>query len=309
MMNEQVIPIDVFAHVLAPRFYQKMLKIDATIPQKAGYVNNKALIDLDFRQSKTTVNTKQIISMMNLNPEDFVDAETALKLCWDANKELSTMVVDHPEQFVGAVAMVPMNNLDGARKIMEKQVQNDPNLMGIQLFTRALGKSIADSEYDQIFALAEELQQPIWLHPVFDERKPDNNIVFSWKYELTQAMQQLVVNGVFQHYPKLKIIVHHAGAMVPFFAGRIKTILSEQQNEDFHKFYVDTAILGNPEALNLTIAYFGVDHVLFGTDAPFGIPPVGASQVILEAIDQLDLSEEQRQQVLVTNIKNLIDSK
>lgn len=305
MLNSKV-PVDVFAHVVAPKFYQKMLQIDPTIPEKASYIKNQALTDLEYRQKQATVPTKQIISMMNLNPEDFVGPEEALQLCFDANQELSEMVTDNPDQFIGAVAMVPMNNLSGVQKIMEEQILNDKNLLGIQLFTRALDKSIADSDYDGIFALAESLDLPIWLHPVFDDRKPDNNIVFSWEYELTQAMQQLVVGGVFQRYPNLKVIVHHAGAMVPFFSGRIEAIMSSKQAQDFHKFYVDTAILGNPAALNLTVKYFGVDHVLFGTDAPFGILPVGASQIILDAIAELDLTEEQQHQILKTNFEKLI---
>ena len=57
-------------------------------------------------------------------------------------------------------------------------------------------------------------------------------------------------------------------ATSPFFSERIRYILLEDQEKDFHKFYVDTAILGNPKALELTVEYFGVDRVLFGTDLP-----------------------------------------
>lgn len=304
MSNEQ--PIDVFAHVLAPKFYQQMLAIDPTIPEKAPYVNAPALTDMAFRQANETVATQQIISMMNLNPEDFVSAKPALELCRAANDELSQLVTDHPDLFCGAVAMVPLNNLDGAQQIMTEQVAPNPQLFGVQLFTRALGKSIADESFDPIFATAEQLGLPIWLHPVFDDRKPDNNIVFSWEYELTQAMLQLVAAGIFKRHPQLKIIVHHAGAMVPFFAGRIDAILPADQAQDLHKFYVDTAILGNPTALQLTTEFFGADHVLFGTDAPLGIAPVGASQQILTAIDDMPVSDQVKQQIRTDNARKLL---
>lgn len=119
-------------------------------------------------------------------------------------------------------------------------------------------------------------------------------------------MLQLVESGIFQDYPNLKIIVHHAGALAPFFSGRIKYILPENQVEDFRKFYVDTAILGNPKALELTIDYFGLDRVLFGTDAPLGIAPAGATQVISKAIDSLLLSQEDKQVIYAENIKLLL---
>lgn len=51
-----------------------------------------------------------------------------------------------------------------------------------------LSKSIANPEFDPIFKKAAKLNLPLWLHPVFDQRKPDNNLVFSWEYELSQAM-------------------------------------------------------------------------------------------------------------------------
>ncbi|MGV0167498.1 amidohydrolase family protein [Furfurilactobacillus sp. WILCCON 0119] len=298
------LPIDVFAHVLAPNFYQKMLAIDPSIPEKAPYVNAPALTDMEFRHDHMQVQTQQIISMMNLNPEDFTDPQTAFDLCTFGNAELETLVTTHPDQFIGAVAMLPLNNPDGVTSIM-RTIATQPHLLGIQLFTRALGESIADPAYDYIFKLANKLSLPIWLHPVFDDRKPDNNIVFSWEYELSLAMQQLVSAGIFERYPALKIIVHHAGAMVPFFSGRINAILPADQAAAFHQFYVDTAILGNPTALKLTVEFFGADHVFFGTDAPLGLPPVGASQEIIEAITTMTADVTLQKQILFKNAQAL----
>jgi predicted TIM-barrel fold metal-dependent hydrolase len=208
--------------------------------------------------------------------------------------------------FEAAVGMVPMNNIDEAVAIVREQVIADPDMVGIQIFTRALGKSIADSEFRPLFAVLAEAGVPAWLHPVFDGRKPDNNIVFSWEYELTQAMLQMVQAGLFQEFPELKVIVHHAGAMAPFFAGRIDRILPAEQAADFRKFYADTAILGNPRALDLTVDYFGADHVLFGTDAPLGILPAGATKEICQAIDEMHVTEAERAAIYEGTYRSLI---
>ncbi len=136
---------------------------------------------------------------------------------------------------------------------------------------RHTGLTIADEQFRPLFAALAEADVPAWLHPVFDLRKPDNNIVFSWEYELTQAMLQMVQAGLFQEFPNLKVICHHAGAMVPFFWGRVERILPQAQVADMRKFYVDTVILGNTSALELAVATYGVDHVLFGIPA-LGIP-------------------------------------
>lgn len=298
--------IDVFAHVLLPKFYEKMLKIDANIPKDIPFINNEVLTDMKKRRETALSGVKQIISYVNVNPEDYVDGDRAYELCKEANEELIQTIRDNSDIFYGGVAMIPMNNIDGAIDIMENQVLKNKELFGIQIFTRALGKSIAADEYLKIFEYASKYNLTIWMHPVFDNRKPDNNIVFSWEYELSQAMMDIVNAGIFQKYPNLKIIVHHAGAMVPFFAGRVKYILGLEKEKDFKKFYVDTAILGNPKALDLAASYFGVDHLVFGTDAPLGIMPAGATKEILEAIDNMSITAEDKEKILNDNIVNII---
>ncbi|MGT2874031.1 amidohydrolase family protein [Streptococcus gallolyticus subsp. gallolyticus] len=283
-----------------------MLALDPALPQKMPFLQNPILQDMEKRQALQDLAVKQIISFVNVNPEDYLEAEPALNLVQEANQELLETVQAYPGQFFGGVAMLALNNIEGSLEILEDFVVKHSEIVGVQLFSRHLGLSIADQGFRPIFAKCAELDIPIWLHPVFDNRKPDNNIVFSWEYEQSQAMLQLVGAGIFQDYPNLKIIVHHAGALAPFFSGRIQYILPEKQVEDFRKFYVDTAILGNPKALELTLDYFGLDRVLFGTDAPLGIAPAGATQVILEAIDSLPLSQEAKQAIYSGNIKQLL---
>lgn len=198
-----------------------------------------------------------------------------------------------------------MNNIEAACKVISS-IKDDENLVGAQIFTRHLGKSIANKEFRPVLAQAAKLHVPLWMHPVFDARKPDNNLVFSWEYELSQAMLQLVQSDLFQDYLNLMILVHHAGAMVPFFSGRIDHILDEKHAQDFKKFYVDTAILGNTPALQLAIDYYGINHVLFGTDAHFAVMPSGADQLITQAINDLTISDKDKQKIFHDNYYSLI---
>ena len=179
--------IDVFAHVLLPKFYEKMLQIDSNIPKDIPFINNEVLTDMNKRRELFPSGVKQIISYVNVNPEDYVDGVRAYELCKEANEELIQTIRDNADIFYGGVAMIPMNNIDGAIDIMENQVLKNKKLFGIQIFTRALGKSIVADEYLKIFEYASKYNLVIWMHPVFDNRKPDNNIVFSWEYELSQA--------------------------------------------------------------------------------------------------------------------------
>ena len=298
--------IDAYAHILPAKYYQKMLSVEPNIPNMFPFIKIKTLMDLDERLTKwPDQNTKQVISLANISPEDFTDSKTSAELCQSANEELSNLVDQHPGKFAGAVAILPMNNIESACKVISS-IKDDENLVGAQIFTRHLGKSIADKEFRPVLAQAAKLHVPLWMHPVFDARKPDNNLVFSWEYELSQAMLQLVQRDLFQDYPNLKILVHHAGAMVPFFSGRIDHILDEKHAQDFKKFYVDTAILGNTPALQLAIDYYGIDHVLFGTDAPFAVMPSGADQIITQAINDLTISDKDKQKIFHDNYYSLI---
>lgn len=298
--------IDVFAHVLPPKFYEKMLAIEPEIPKRYAFFNNPTLGNMENRRAHWDGSTRQVISFVNALPEDYVGPSEAAELCWSGNEELIAMRRANPDMFEAAALMVPMNNIDEAVRIVQEQVLGNEDVVGVQIFTRALGLSIADEQFRPLFAALAEADVLALLHPVFDLRKPDNNIVFSWEYELTQAMLQMVQANLLQEFPTLKVICHHAGAMVPFFAGRVDRILPAAQAADMRKFYADTAILGNPKALDLAVDYYGIDHVLFGTDAPLGILPAGATKEILAAISEMNISEADKDAIRYGNYQRLI---
>lgn len=298
--------IDVFAHVLLPEFYGRMLAIEPKIPEVYAFFNNPVLQDMDVRRAHWDGKTTQVVSYVNCCPEDYVGPDEAARLCWEANEELLAATRANADMFESCVGMVPMNNVAEAVRIVREQVVGNPEMVGIQLFTRALGKSIADQEFRPLYEALDECRVPVWLHPVFDVRKPDNNIVFSWEYELTQAQLQMVQAGLMRDFANLNVIVHHAGAMVPFFAGRVDRILPADQAADFHRFYADTAILGNTAALELALDYYGPDQLLFGTDAPLGILPAGATREIAEAIDAMQVTGEVREAVYHGNYERLV---
>ena len=83
----------------------------------------------------------------------------------------------------------------------------------------------------------------------------------------------------------------------------------KDKKEEFKKFYVDTAILGNTKALELAVDYFGIDKVLYGTDAPFGIMPNGATKEIESAIDALPFSSGEKEKIYSKNLQNLLKRK
>lgn len=298
--------IDAFAHVLPKNYYSRLIEFEPYVPRRYPYFNQQTLVDMDIRRAHWDGSTRQVISIVNALPEDYCDPDVSGELCWMGNEELMRYRRDNPDMFEAAVLNIPMNNPEMARTIMCEQVLPNKDCVGVQLFTRALGKSIADRQFVPIFEALNDYRISCWLHPVFDDRKPDNNIVFSWEYELTQAMYQMVQARLFDEFSLLKILCHHAGAMVPFFKGRIDNIMPGKFAEQMRNFYVDTAILGNGAALKLAIDFYGEDHLLFGTDAPFGAKPAGATDKIRLAIDEMGLSDELRAKIYHENYRNFI---
>jgi aminocarboxymuconate-semialdehyde decarboxylase len=118
-------------------------------------------------------------------------------------------------------------------------------------------------------------------------------------------MSRLIFSGHLDRYPGLRILTHHAGGMVPHFAGRIGAGLDQfgqrtpdedlsqvakrltKRPYDYYKmFYGDTALFGAEHALRCAIDFFGVDRILFGSDMPFD--PEKGPQFIRETIANLD---------------------
>ena len=304
--------IDAFAHILTPNFYNNMLEIVPDLEIKFPYMKNKILIDVQVRREsiKKFKGLKQIVSMINLNPEDFVDKDLSFELCWKANEELINIVKENNDIFVGAVAMLPLNNIEGSIKIIREQVISSEQLLGVQLFSKSLGNSIASDKFLSLFEEIYKNNISVWLHPVFDINKKDNNLIFSWEYEQSQAMLEIIMADIFVKYPKIKILCHHAGAMVPFFSKRLPlTMPAEKYSDMFKLFYVDTAILGNTLSLEMALDYYGTDRLIFATDAPLGILPDGPTEVVIDSVECMKITGDIKEKIYKKNIEEFLDIK
>jgi len=149
---------------------------------------------------------------------------------------------------------------------------------------------------------------------------------FGWPYETSVAMARVVFAGLFDRWPALKIISHHMGAMAPYFAGRLgpgwDQLGARTSDEDlslvlkrlhkrpidyFRMFYGDTALFGAYDATVCGLQFFGVDHVLFASDAPFD-PEKGPMYIreTLSVVDRLPISAEERERIYWRNAAALL---
>jgi 2,3-dihydroxybenzoate decarboxylase len=178
-----------------------------------------------------------------------------------------------------------------------------------------------DKRFWPIFERAQALDVPLYLHPsipvkaVVDayyrdylDRYPQLQAA-AWGYTVETATQgvRMVLSGVFEKYPGLKIILGHLGESLPFSAWRIDMCLSRGGQpstfrETFNRhFWITTSGNFCTPALMCCIMEMGVDRILFSVDYPFVPNPPGAKWM-----QDLPLSLEDRTKILSGNCKRLL---
>ena len=305
--------IDMAAHILTPNFAKKYAALIPAIRERIE-MRTPAVADLEIRMRLMNryPNVLQVLTMANLPLERYVEnAADAIELARIGNDDLADIVLHYPDKFMGAAAILPMNDVDAACKEAERAIKQ-LDLQGIQLYTRINGVPAADEKFLPLFEMMDDFGLPVWIHPTLNPQLDPDNDMFTWEYELTSCMHKLVVAGIFKKFPNIKIIIHHAGAMVPFFRGRVEYTLNlyplpyKGLSDDFKKFYVDTAIYGNTDGLMEAYTFFGADKMLFGTDAPLG-PKWGMIEGTIESIERMNIPEEEKRMILKENALDMFN--
>lgn len=305
--------IDMAAHILTPNFAKRYAYLVPAIRDRIE-MRTPAVSDLEIRMRLMSryPQVLQVLTMANLPLERYVEkTEDAIELAKIGNEDMANIVLRYPDKFMGAAAILPMNDVDAACREAERAIR-ELDLQGIQLYTRVNGVPVADEKFRPLFRMMDDFGLPIWIHPTLNPNLDPDNDLFSWEFELTSCMHKLVIAGIFREFPDIRIIIHHAGAMVPFFMGRVKYTLNlyplpyKGLSEDFRKFYVDTAIYGNTPGLMDAYAFFGADHMLFGTDAPLG-PKWGMIEGTIESIARMNIPEEEKHLIYKHNALNMFN--
>jgi len=304
--------VDIFAHILTPEYTRRYAEVNPKIKERPEY-NTEPNVDLSVREKlmRRRPDVLQVITMANIPIEKWAPEHSA-ELARIGNEELAALVRKRPDLFFGAAAVVPINEPDKALAEIEYAV-GTLRLAGIQLPTRVGTEWLASDKYRPILAKMAELDKPIWIHPDHNEKLDKDIGIFSWPFETSQCMLRLVQSGIFNEFPNIKFIAHHAGAMVPFFCERIKYIMAAgiaagpqpfpNAHEHFKKFYVDTALYGDTEALMCAYDYYGADRIFFGTDAPLGPNMV---EDTIRSIERMPIPQSEKERILRLNASELL---
>jgi len=334
--------LDIFPHIFPSAFFERMKEIAAAKPALAAnikrWLNIPVLWDLEKRikMMQRWPGYQQVLTLSLPAIEFLADENESPALARLANDGMAEIVQQHPALFPAFVASLPMNNVPAALEEMDRAI-GKLGAKGIQIFTNMNGRPMDEPEFFPIFErMSKKYDLPIWVHPTRtakfadypSEQKSRYEIywLFGWPYETSAFMARLVFSQMFEKLPKLKIITHHLGAMAPFLVDRIGYGMdqfgSRTTDEDyegllkrmkkrpleyFKMFYGDTSVNGSGSAIRCGLDFFGVDHVLFGTDCPFD--PQGGPLFIRETIKTLDkmtLKPADRRKIYFGNAVNML---
>ncbi len=248
-------------------------------------------------------------------------ADIAVKLTREVNDRLAERIKTNPSRFAGFAAL-PSSVPEAAADELERCVK-ELGFKGAMIHGTANGEYFDNKKFWPIFARAEKLDVPIYWHPSLPDPRitdiylkdyvQDFAMVVrpAWGFTIDTATQaiRLILSGVFEKHPKLKIILGHFGETLPFLLWRIDNALKRpgQKPLEFRQiftgnFWLTTSGFFSDPALLCCVMEMGVDRILFAVDWPFVID----NKPSVEWMKRVPLSDEDKVKILSGNAKRLL---
>lgn len=312
--------IDAFAHLYPPAYMERLDALPVQLPVFVHDAPSHTDVTFRIEELDRFEIEKQAVALGTPAFDELFAPEQLEKACELArigNDGIAESVVRFPGRLIG-VATLPLvggRSVDAALVELGRAVKQ-LSCSAVQLYTSAAGKPLDSPESLPLLARIAEFDIPILLHPVGGNdsvlaRDYMLWLTFGWPFETSLATTRLAYAGIFEKFPRLKILTHHLGAFIPFMAERIKGVnftleraegirLAEPILTTLKRFYGDTAVNGYGPALNAGYEFFGADHILFGTDYPF--VPIASQQ---QAVVDWEITAEDKSKILDGNARRL----
>jgi len=329
--------IDVFNHFMPKAIYDRLASLVPGHVALSAFPELPTLWDVDARLKMMDEfgELQHVLSLANPPIEMLGTPDKTPELARIANDGLAELCRRHPDRFPAFIASMPMNNIDACVREAGRAIR-DLGAKGVQVFTNVLGKPLSTPEFRPLFQAMAKHDLPVWIHPIrgpqfadyATEKASENEIwfTFGWPYETTACVTRLIFSGIYDELPNLKIITHHMGGMVPFYAGKIdlgfdqifhgktdenpvarKAGLKKRPAEYYRMLYADTSVNGSAAAARCGHAFFGTSHCLFATDAPFDAEQ-GRMLIreTLAAVNALEIPQAEKERIFSGNARELL---
>jgi aminocarboxymuconate-semialdehyde decarboxylase len=227
------------------------------------------------------------------------------------NEEMAGAQRKYPGR-LWASAAVPLVDTKIAIEVLDDAVSR-LGLMGVNMPGSIGSDPRIDAErLEPFYARVEELGLPVFLHPtdalfvdMLDGYGGALHLSLGRVIEVSVAAMRLVLSGVMERHPKLKIVMSHTGGALPYQSGRMDknsgtAKLPRPASVYLKRMYTDT-VSPHAAGMRFAIDYYGIDHVMYGTDYPCWDPATA-----LKLLDEVGLSKEDQQKIFYDNARRIL---
>jgi aminocarboxymuconate-semialdehyde decarboxylase len=230
-------------------------------------------------------------------------------LMW--NEEMASAQRKYPGR-VWASAAVPLQDTRAAIEVVDDAV-NRLGLMGVNVPGSVGADPRIDAErLEPFYAHVEKLGLPIFLHPtdvIFQDMLEGYNgalhLSLGRVIEVSVAAMRLILSGMMERHPNLKVVMSHTGGALPYQAGRMDKNstaagLPKPVSTYLKRMFTDT-VSPHAAGIKFAIDYYGIDNVMYGTDYPCWDPAA-----CLALLDRIELAEADRRKLFYDNARRIL---
>jgi predicted TIM-barrel fold metal-dependent hydrolase len=268
--------------------------------------------------------TMQVISGTGPGP-DLVPGPDGVAMAREMNDHLAAACARHPDRFAGFAAL-PMQSPEACATELQRTVK-DLGFHGALVNGTCEGRFLDHPSYDGLLATAVELDVPIYVHPhlppepvrqAYYSNLPDGadrvlaSAGWGWHQETAIHILRLVLNGVLDKYPKLKLIIGHMGEMLPVMLARIDDVSSldvdhlkrPPSRQIVEQAWITTSGVFTQPPFIAALQTFGIDRIMFSVDYPYALNSQGR-----EFLDGVALSPSDKAKLTHGNADALLKLK
>ncbi|MFJ3473433.1 amidohydrolase family protein [Microbacterium maritypicum] len=242
----------------------------------------------------------------------FGDAGEAAVLSRQVNEEAVALRERSPERF-GFFASTPVPDIDAAQHELVYALDT-LNADGLVLETNNAGVYLGDQRLEPLYAELNRRGSTLFIHPTTPFAGAHLALgyphpMLEFFFETTRSVTNMILSGVIDRYPDMRVIVPHAGAALPVLANRIELllpILSKDADVDIpsvkatlRKLHYDLAGAPVPELLNALLEVADVKNIHYGSDYPF--TPLEACVALATKFDGTDVLDEATRRAIYSN--------
>lgn len=319
--------IDIHRHIAPPHLMTKLASIPREmfieqLPVQKDTTTNPVVSNSDVQvqaQDQAGI-TKGVLSypftLADLNPHA---GSTAHDIATLVNDDLATFVSKHPRKLDFLATVHPFE--PGFAEEVDRSLTK-LGAKGLTLTTSYAGRWLDDPTLEPFWEHVQQRNVAVFLHPPItpvwlpiNDRYPLQEILYR-PFDVMTTTTRMILSGIFDRYPQLKIVLPFAGAGIMDLLGRLDRSyqigLTSSPTEGTGtcqrppstymgtNVYVELGLSFSPTTIQQAIKLFGSDHVLFGTDYP-----AGPLEEQLTIVRQLNLNSTKMEQILWKNSQDL----